>query len=297
MIPFATDSKFSDTSPIRTGTMLDRLSGIGGLPRRKITEIWGTESVGKSTICFQSIASAQAQGFRCLFADVEWGYDIKYAESLGVDNSKLGLIQEEHAETVLDLIEEEVKADRWDLIFIDSIGALLTTAEAEKMAGEKTIGGQASIVARFMRKIVPQLSLHNVGLVVINHGFIDIMSGVNKPSGGQKLAYHKSFSVRLRVNSKLQVKQGDKKIGKVVIGIVTKNKLAKTEGMETESSIIFGEGFSASQDMLGDAIERGVITKTGNSYFFKGEKLGMITKVREMMKDPGFAQKIKDELQ
>lgn len=293
---YASDSLYNDIQPIKTGTFLDKLSGVGGLPRKKITEVWGAESVGKSTVLFQSIAQAQKDGMRCLFVDAEWGFDTNYAESLGVDNTKLGLIQEEYAEDILNQIFDEIKSEKWDLIVLDSVGALSSKWEADKEAGEKAIAPQAGLVAKFCRKVVPQLVLHNVGLVVINHGFIDLMTGVNKPSGGMKLNYHKSFSVRLRVNTKKAVMQGDKKVGKVIIGIVTKNKLSKTEGLEIESSIIFGEGFSASQDLLGDALEKGVITKTGNSYWFKGEKLGMISKLREMMKDPVFSENIKNEI-
>lgn len=292
----ASESPYNDVSPIKTGTFIDKLSGIGGFPKRKMTEVWGAESVGKSTVCFQAIAQAQADGMRCLFVDAEWGYDTAYAESLGVDNTKLGLIQEELAEDILNEIEKEIKSDKWDLVVLDSVGALYSRSESEKEAGEKTIASQAGLVAKFCRKIIPQIVLHNVAFVVINHGFIDLMTGVNKPSGGQKLAYHKSFSVRLRVNTKKAVMQGDRKVGKVIIGIVTKNKLSKTEGLELESTIIFGDGFSTAQDLLGDAIEKGIFTKSGNTFFLGETKLGMISKVREWLKEPENAELIKARL-
>ena len=274
----------------------DKLTGLGGIPRGVITEIFGDESIGKSSFCFQAIAAAQQQGMKCLFADVEWSYDLKYAESLGVDNSKLGLIREEFAEDTLDQLEEAARSGDWDLIVLDSIGGLLPRAEAEKGAGEKVIGGQAVLVARFCRKIVPVLRQKNIALIVLNHSFVDIMTGAVKTSGGKKLQYHKSLSVRFKLKYGANIiKQGDRKVGKVVVGEVKKNKLASTEGMEVESQLIFGTGFSAAADLLGDAIDKGIIEKKGTTYWFGDMKLGVgLGKVRKLLEeDEKLTQEIK----
>lgn len=285
-------SSLSHVDVIRTDTFLDRLSGIGGIPRGRITEIYGDPSVGKTSVCLQAIATAQKNGLKCLFADIEFSYETRYAESLGVNNKKLGLIQEQHAEAALDEIQKAVESGEWDLIVLDSIGGLLPRAESEKAAGEKVIGGQASLVAAFCRKIVPLLSLRNCALVVLNHSFTDIMSGAIKTSGGAKLGFHKSLSIRLRAKTGVVLKSGEKVIGKVVIAETKKNKLASTEGMVLEVQMIFGESFSAGADLMNEAIER-LFERRGNTFYYEQEKLGMISAVRELFKQEDFAEKIK----
>lgn len=284
-----------DTEVIPTGLFIDKLTGIGGIPRGVITEIFGDEGIGKSSVCLQLIANAQREGVRCLWADVEWSYSAPYATSLGVDNSKVGLIRERFAENTLDAIEEAIESGKWDLVILDSIGGILPRAEAEKGAEGKTIGGQAGLIAKFCRKVVPLLRIHNVALVVINHAFIDIMSGKLLTSGGKKLAYHKSLSIRLKQKQGVSVKQGDRKVGKVVIGEVRKNKLAATEGLELDGTLVFGNGFSVGADVMNDALDKNIITKKGNTYYFGSEKLGIgLSRVRKMIDDDAvLAEKIK----
>lgn len=283
---------------IKSGLFLDKLTGIGGIPRGAITEIFGDEGIGKSSVCLQLVAAAQGAGLRCLWADVEWSYTPAYAVMLGVDNSKLGLIRDELAESVLDTIEDAVRSGEWDLVILDSIGGILPRAEAEKGAEGKTIGGQAGLIAKFCRKVVPQLSMNNVALVVINHAFTDIMSGKLLTSGGKKLAYHKSLSIRLKQKQGVGVKQGDRKVGKVVIGEVRKNKVGGTEGLELDGTLVFGTGFSVGADILQEAIDKEVIVKKGTTYFFGEEKLGVgLQRVRKMVEDDAaLADRIKKAL-
>lgn len=284
---------------IPSGLFIDKLTGLGGVPKGVITEIFGDESIGKSSVCLQLVASAQNQGLRCLWADVEWSYDVRYATSLGVDNSKLGIIRERFAEATLDAIEEAVESGKWDLIILDSVGGILPRAEAEKDSSGKTIGSQAGLMAKFCRKIVPLLNVKNVALVVINHSFTDIMTGKIMTSGGKKLAYHKSISIRLKPKFGANViKQGDRRVGKVIMGEVKKNKLAATEGLEIDGQLIFGTGFSVAADVLGDAIDKSIITKKGNTYFYGEVKLGIgLSKVRKMLEeDEDLFAKIKNEL-
>lgn len=287
-----------DVTPIPTGLFIDRLTGIGGIPRGRITELFGDEGIGKTSVCLQIVAAAQQQGLRCLWADVEWAYEPRYAASLGVDNSKLGLIRERFAEATLGQIEEAVDSGKWDLVILDSAGGISTRAEAEKSVEEKTIGSQAGVMSKFCRKIVPILSTTDTALIVINHQFIDIMSGRLLTSGGKKLAYHKSLSIRFKLKQGVVLKQGDRKVGKSVIGEVRKNKLAATEGMELDGQLIFGVGFSPAADMLNDALENGTITKKGNTYYFGTEKLGIgLSKVRKQMEeDPVLMEKVKQAL-
>lgn len=297
-MPIQKASELEKIEVIRTGTFIDSLSGIGGFPRARITEVFGDEAVGKSTICLQAIANAQASGLKCLLADVEYSYTTLYGEGLGVDNTSLGLVRSRFAEDILDTVEEAVESGEWDLIVLDSIGGLLPRQEAEKMSGEKTIGGQASLVARFCRKVVPLLSLRKCALVVINHSFVDIMSGKIMTSGGRKLSYHKKLSIRLKVNPTKILKSGDEKVGKVIIGEVRKNALAATEGRTEEAQLLFGKGFSAEARLLEEALDRGLIAKQGNTYFFNKKKLGVgLAKARAAIEtDEELAQKLKDAL-
>lgn len=276
-----------EVTAIPTGLFLDKLTGIGGIPRGYITEIFGDEGIGKSSVCLQIVAHAQSLGLKCLWADVEWSFIPSYAESLGVDTSKLGLIREKFAETTLDTLEEAIESGDWDLVILDSIGGILPRDEAEKDSDGKTIGGQAKLIAKFCRKTIASIAIHNVALVVINHAFTDLMSGKLMMSGGKKLAYHKALSIRLKSKfGGAVLKQGDRRVGKMVVGVVHKNKLAPTEALEMEAQLIFGAGFSVSADILGDAIEKKIITKSGNTYFLGEEKLGIgLNKVRKMLDD------------
>jgi RecA/RadA recombinase len=168
------------------------------------------------------------------------------------------------------------------------VGALHPRDEAEKDSGSRTIGSQSALMARFCRKIVPMLSLNNNALVVLNHEYTPIEANGGRPtvktSGGAKLEYHKSIWLRLKRNGSL-LKIGEKFVGFKVDAEVKKNKLAPTERAECTMDFFYGEGFSATSDLLQDALDKGIITKTGNLYYFSQEKIGMIGKVREWMKD------------
>ena len=289
-------SQIKPTKVIPTGLFIDNLTGLGGLPRGYMTEIFGDEGVGKSSVCLQIVANAQRLGLKCLWADVEWSYVPAYAATLGVDNTKLGLIRERFAETMLDTLALEIESKAWDLVILDSIGGILPRAEAEKGFDGKVIGAQASLIAKFCRKAVPMLQLNQIALVVINHSFIDIMSGRLKTSGGKKLAYHKTISIRFKTKTGVSLKQGDRRVGKVIIGEVMKNKLASTERLEIDSQLIFGTGFSQAADLLTLAIDKGVITKKGNTYFFGTEKLAIgLGKVRNLLEsDSALTEKVKE---
>lgn len=296
MIEYASKIKTPDVIP--SGLFLDNLTGIGGIPRGRITELYGDEGIGKSTLCLQLVAHAQQLGYRCLWADVEWSYHLAYAESLGVNNETLGLLRTEFAEDILDGIEEAVQSGEWDLIILDSVGGILPRAEAEKGAEGRVIGGQAKLMATFSRKVVPILYQKNVALIAINHAFTDLMTGKIMSSGGKKFAYHKSISIRLRQKTGVSIKQGERKVGKIVIGEVKKNKEAATEGLEVEGQLIFGTGFSAVADIVNIALDKNVITKEGKTFYFNGEKLAVgLNNVRKLLEtDKDLAARIKSHL-
>lgn len=292
-------SDIEEVGVIPSGLFLDNLTGIGGIPRGVITEVFGDEGVGKSTLCLQLVANAQKLGLRCLWADVEWSYSPKYAEALGVDNSKLGVVRERFAEDVLDTLESEIEKGTWDLVVLDSVGGILPRAEAEKGADGKTIGGQAGLIAKFCRKVVPAIYINKVALVAINHQFVDIMSGRILTSGGKKLAYHKALSIRLKKKSGVSIKQGDKLVGKVITAeIWGKNKVGATEGLQLDGQIIFGTGFSVGADVLNIALDKGIVTKKGNTYFYGETKLGIgLGQARKAIEDdPQLLEQLKEEI-
>lgn len=271
---------------IPTGLFIDKLTGIGGIPRGVITEIFGDESIGKSSLCLQIVAAAQKQGLRCLWVDVERSFIGEYATLLGVDTTKLGIIREHFAEDAIDTLEDAADRGEWDLIVFDSIGAILPRALAEKGADGKTIGLQSKLISDFCKRIIPIIATRDIAVVAINHSFLDIMSGRLLTSGGKKLRYYKSLSLRLKQKQGVSVKSGDRKVGKVVIGEVKKNKMAGTEGMELDGTLVFGVGFSAGADLLNDALDSEVITKRGNVYYLGGEKLALgLGKTRTMIEN------------
>lgn len=285
MIPFAEDSPFNKIEWITTGiSSLDRILG-GGVPTKRITEISGPFSVGKSTLAFMVVANAQKEKRKTLWADVEWSFEKDYPKVLGVDLKKLQLIQEKTAEVVLDSIEEWAETNENGLIVLDSVGALHSRQEAEKDADSKVIGVQAGLVARFCRKIVPILVVNNHALIVLNHEFTDIMSGRIMTSGGKKLEHHKSIWLKLKKLLK-NIKKGDRVVGELIQAEIRKNKLVPTMRQTCELTLIFGSGYSAEADLFNELLEKGEITKIGQK-FFRGEKyLGRgINAAREALKN------------
>lgn len=280
----ASNSPYKIIEWIPTGfSSLDTILG-GGIPSRKITEISGVFSMGKSTLGLQIIAQAQKMKKDCLWADSEFSFSENYATKLGVNCDLLDLIQSRYAEESLDAIEDWAETHKNFIIVLDSVGGLLPRQEAEKSAEGKTIGGQAKLIATFCRKIIPILAINNGALVVLNHQFTDLMSGKLKTSGGAKLEYAKSIWLMLRVGNR-KLMQGDKQVGLEIIAEIRKNKLAATQKQSAVLSMIFGEGFSLEADLLQQLIDSGEVTKRGNT-FFRGEtKLGVgLTKAREALK-------------
>lgn len=290
----ASEATYTKYSIVPTGySSLDKILGTGGIPTKKITEISGAFSVGKSTLALSIIASAQKEKMDTLWVDCEFSYDPEYASVLGIDNTKLDLVAERFAEANLDACEVWIEAHKNSLVVLDSIGGLLPRAEAEKNAEGKVIGGQAKLIATFCRKVVPLLAINNIALIVLNHEFTDLMSGKLMTSGGQKLGYHKSLWIRMRKVQK-RVMQGENQIGDVIEVEIRKNKLAGTLKQSTELTLIYGEGFAKGADLMQEALDKNVIEKRGNTFYLGEEKLCTgLPKLREMFKDELFAAKIK----
>jgi len=288
-----------DSSPYRhltwipTGfSSLDKILG-GGIPTRKISEFSGYYSVGKSTLALHIVAQAQEMDFKVLWADPERAWGEVYAEGLGVKVSQLNLLLADHAEDYLDEMEAWARANKNALIVLDSVGGLLPRSESEKDASGKVIGGQAKLIATFCRKIVPILATNNIALLVLNHNVIDIMTGKIKTSGGAKLEYSKSIWLLMR-NTNKYLQQGDTKVGIVIEAELRKQKLAATVRQTAELQLVFGQGFNKEADLMQEALDKGVITKQGNSFYLGEKKLAVgLSKLREALKDETLQQEIK----
>jgi recombination protein RecA len=280
----ASQNPYKEIKWIPTGFQkLDSILG-GGVPHRKITEISGVFSVGKSTLALQIVAQAQALGKECLWCDSEFSFSEGYATTLGVDCDELEYFAGHFAEENLDYMEEWADKHKNALLVLDSIGGLLPRAEAEKNADGKVIGGQAKLIATFCRKIVPILAINNNALIVCNHQFVDLMSGKLKTSGGMKLEYAKSIWLMLRAANK-RIMKGEQQVGLIIDAEIRKNKMVPTQKQKAELTMIFGEGFSAEADLLQELLDKGEVTKVGNTYWRGKVKLGIgLTKAREALK-------------
>lgn len=194
----AIDAPFATKEYVTTGlTAFDELLG-GGIELGCITEIFGTPSVGKSTLALQVIAQAQKENRPCLFADTEYQFSPKFAASLDIDCKSLDLTQFRIGEDTFDAIETWITEHEGGLVILDSMGGILPKEEAEKTAEGRTIGLQARLMAAFCRKIIGLLAEHRCALVVVNHEILNINTGSISSSGGAKLGYHKRYSIRLR---------------------------------------------------------------------------------------------------
>src|SRR3990167_1694959 len=219
----------------------------GGLPSKKIVEISGQASVGKSTLALQLVAEYQRQGKATLWCDSELSFTAGYAKIMGVDCKELDLlVQDTYAEALLDGLEAWATKHKNGLIVLDSIGNLLAREEAEGGAEKRSIGLQARMIGSFTRRITPILANKNHTLIVINHTFTDLNTGRLKTSGGAKLEYSKSLWLTLKRSYGKVPKRSANGL-KTVIFIeieVRKNKVAATEGMKCEIELEQGKGFA-----------------------------------------------------
>lgn len=273
----AQDEEFTDVEWIPTQiSRLDSFLG-GGVPTKRITEFAGIAGVGKSSLALMVIGNAQKMGYKTLWADQEWTFEPQFAEKLGVNTKKLAMVRERFAEAALDDIEKWADENKDAVIVIDAIGALHPREEAEKDASSKMIGGQARLVARFCRKMVPIIGINNIALIFVNHQFTDVMSGAIKSSGGAKLEYHKSVGIRLKKAYGKQVTRNNEKIATatVIEAEIAKNKLKGTQGAKVDLVLMAGEGFSRTHDQFHEELESGRIQKEGNTYTRDGVKLGI----------------------
>ncbi len=281
-----TGDEIGDPKVLKTDTFLDELTGVWGLPMERIVEFYGPEKTGKSTASFHVIASAQKQGLRCLLVDIEHSYTAKYGADLGVDNSKLGVIRKRYGEEYIDATLEAIDTGEWDVVIFDSIGSLSSRIENEKSSGEKQIAGQASLMSVFVRKLAPQVSYRKMLFIGINHSRIDFMNnGKVITMGGKAWSEKKKLSIEFREKSGVLLKSGENVVGKVINVRVMKNAVGPTERKEMDVQLLFGSGFSMVGNLLDEALTKGLVVKSGNTYHYGELKLGTIGKTREWIKE------------
>jgi len=270
------DVKRVDVASISTGAIsLDIALGIGGVPRGRVVEIYGPESSGKTTLSLHIIANAQKDGGTAAFVDAEHALDPEYAKKIGVQINDLLVSQPDNGEQALDIVETLVRSGAVDVIVIDSVAALVPKAEIEGEMGDSHMGRQARLMSQALRKLTAIIARSNTVVVFINQIRMKIGIVFGNPettTGGQALKFYSS--VRMEVRRAAQIKKGEEVVGNRVKVKIVKNKVAppfKT----TEFDIMYNEGISASGDILDTGVKYEVIAKSGNSYVFGEEKLGV----------------------
>lgn len=250
---------------------LDSALGIGGIPRGRITEIYGPESSGKTTISLHVIAEAQKRGGLAAFIDTEHALDIGYAKKLGVDVENLLISQPEYGEQALEIVETLVRSNALDIIVLDSVAALTPRAEIEGEMGDSHMGLQARLMSQALRKLTAAVSKSNIALMFTNQlrDKIGVMFGSPETTtGGKALKFY--ASVRLDVRRIAQIKDGTNVIGNRTKVKVVKNKVAPPF-KEVEFDIMYNEGISKIGDLVDCAVEMEIIKKSG-AWFAYGEQ-------------------------
>lgn len=260
---------------VPTGSLaLDIATGIGGVPRGRIVEIYGPESSGKTTLAFHIIANAQKNGGVAAFVDVEHAMDPKYIKCLGVNIDELYVSQPDTGEEALDIVETLVKTNSIDVVVLDSVAALVTRAELEGAMGDSHVGLQARLMSQALRKITSLASKSKTTVIFINQ-LRDKIGNSYGPSetttGGRALKFF--ASLRLDIRRTESIKIGDKTIGNSVKVKVAKNKLAPPFQV-AEFDIIYGEGISKELELINLGEKFKVVEKSGAWYSYKSNKLG-----------------------
>ena len=262
-------------SIISTGSIaVDAALGIGGFPRGRISEIYGPESSGKTTIALQVVAEAQKKGGMAAFIDVEHALDPIYARKLGVDVDNLLVSQPDYGEQALEITGALIASGSIDVLVVDSVAALVPKAELDGEMGDSHMGLQARLMSQALRKLTGVVSRSKTCLIFINQirEKIGVMFGnPETTTGGRALKFY--ASVRVDIRRIAAIKDGESVVGNRTKVKVVKNKLA-SPFREAEFDIIYGEGISREGDLMDLGIAQNLVEKSGSWFSYKGERIG-----------------------
>jgi recombination protein RecA len=270
------DDAFSSTiDAIPTGAMnLDAAIGIGGIPRGRISEIYGPESSGKTTVCLQVIANAQRLGGIAAFVDAEHALDVRYARKLGVDVDNLLVSQPDTGEQALEIAEVLIRSNAIDVVVIDSVAALVPRAEIEGEMGDTHVGLQARLMSQALRKLTGVVSRSNTAVVFTNQIRIKVGVMFGSPettSGGRALKFY--ASLRLDIRRIGAIKDGQDVIGNRTRVKVVKNKCAPPF-KQAEFDIHYDEGVSHTALLIDLGVDHEIVEKSGSWFSYGDLRLG-----------------------
>lgn len=281
------EARAMQVAAVSTGSLsLDIALGVGGVPRGRIIEVFGPEASGKTTLAQHIIAEVQKQGGIAAFIDAEHALDPDYAKKIGVDVDNMLISQPDTGEQALEILETLVRSNAVDVVVVDSVAALVPKAEIEGEMGDQHMGLQARLMSQALRKLTGIVSKSKTVVIFINQIRQKIGVFFGNPettTGGNALKFYSS--VRIEIRRSAQIKQAEKVIGNRVKVKVVKNKVA-APFRTTEFDIMYNEGISVSGDLVDTGVTHRIIQKSGNSYAFGEEKLGIgREKVKQFLRE------------
>ncbi len=293
------DTSRLNVESIPTGAIsLDLATGIGGVPKGRVTEIFGPESSGKTTLTLHIIAEAQKAGGRAAFIDAEHALDPEYAANLGVNVDELLVSQPDSGEQALEICEMLVRSGALDVVVIDSVAALVPKSELQGDMGDSHIGLQARLMSQALRKMTSIINRSNCAVIFINQlrEKVGVIFGSPEvTTGGRALKFYSSM--RLDVRKVDTIKVGEQSVGNRTKVKIVKNKMAPPFKM-VEFDIMYGEGISKEGDLLDTAVSRDIVKKAGSWFSYNADRIGQGREnvKRFLMEHPEVQKDIREKL-